>query len=153
MKTPSLFLALLALSSNHQNTAFAPRVNFASQPRFSSLCSFNNDGDRADRLQKLGIDAQEIERSNKGGDIEEPKVRVDLVDNIDATVRRFCGSRNARENTPSEVYHIRTHNSHFAKTITAIGFGLIAFNFLVLANMGDGGLGGVVATIINKLNE
>uniref|UniRef100_A0A7S3PYA2 Uncharacterized protein n=1 Tax=Chaetoceros debilis TaxID=122233 RepID=A0A7S3PYA2_9STRA len=36
-----------------------------------------------------------------------------------------------------------------ATTITTIGFGLIAFNFFVLANMGDGGIAGFVATIIN----
>jgi hypothetical protein len=34
-------------------------------------------------------------------------------------------------------------------TLTAVGFGLIAFNFFVLANSGDGGIGGVVARIIN----
>jgi hypothetical protein len=34
-------------------------------------------------------------------------------------------------------------------TLTAIGFGLIAFNFFVLANAGDGGISGVVARIIN----
>mmetsp|Transcript_18140 Transcript_18140/g.25156 ORF Transcript_18140/g.25156 Transcript_18140/m.25156 type:complete len:133 (-) Transcript_18140:119-517(-) len=34
-------------------------------------------------------------------------------------------------------------------TITAIGFGLIALNFLVFANMGDGGIGGIIARIIN----
>eukprot|EP00551_Chaetoceros_affinis_P000192 CAMPEP_0203644728 /NCGR_PEP_ID=MMETSP0088-20131115/10085_1 /ASSEMBLY_ACC=CAM_ASM_001087 /TAXON_ID=426623 /ORGANISM="Chaetoceros affinis, Strain CCMP159" /LENGTH=72 /DNA_ID=CAMNT_0050501317 /DNA_START=305 /DNA_END=523 /DNA_ORIENTATION=+ len=34
-------------------------------------------------------------------------------------------------------------------TLTAVGFGLIAFNFLVFANMGDVGLGGMVARIIN----
>lgn len=36
-----------------------------------------------------------------------------------------------------------------AVTLTAVGFGLIALNFLVFANMGDGGIAGVVATIIN----
>ncbi|KAL7534695.1 hypothetical protein ACHAXR_009515 [Thalassiosira sp. AJA248-18] len=36
-----------------------------------------------------------------------------------------------------------------AFTLTAVGFGLIAFNFLVLGNMGDMGVGGVVARIIN----
>jgi len=36
-----------------------------------------------------------------------------------------------------------------AATLTAVGFGLIAFNFLVLANMGDGGIGGIIATFIN----
>ncbi|KAL7550371.1 hypothetical protein ACHAWF_015719, partial [Thalassiosira exigua] len=36
-----------------------------------------------------------------------------------------------------------------AFTLTAVGFGLIAFNFLVLANMGDVGLAGIVARIMN----
>jgi len=34
-------------------------------------------------------------------------------------------------------------------TLTAIGFGLIAFNFFVLGNSGDGGLGGIIARFIN----
>lgn len=34
-------------------------------------------------------------------------------------------------------------------TLTAIGFALIAFNFFVFANMGDGGIGGIVARLIN----
>jgi hypothetical protein len=38
-------------------------------------------------------------------------------------------------------------------TLTAIGFGLIAFNFFVLANAGDGGISGVVARIINFLDQ
>jgi len=38
-------------------------------------------------------------------------------------------------------------------TLTAVGFGLIAFNFLVLANLGDGGVGGLVATVINTLKQ
>mmetsp|Transcript_24647 Transcript_24647/g.51279 ORF Transcript_24647/g.51279 Transcript_24647/m.51279 type:complete len:131 (+) Transcript_24647:53-445(+) len=37
--------------------------------------------------------------------------------------------------------------------LTAIGFGLIALNFFVLANLGDGGIAGVVATIINTMNQ
>jgi hypothetical protein len=40
-----------------------------------------------------------------------------------------------------------------AATLTAVGFGLIAFNFFVLANLGDGGIAGTVATILNKLKE
>lgn len=36
-------------------------------------------------------------------------------------------------------------------TLTAVGFALIAFNFLVFANMGDAGIGGIVARIINAL--
>ena len=54
---------------------------------------------------------------------EQPNVRVDLVDDVDSV------------------------------TLTAVGFGLIALNFLVLANLGDGGIGGVVATIINTLKD
>ena len=38
-------------------------------------------------------------------------------------------------------------------TLTAIGFSAIAFNFFVLANGGDGGIGGVVATMINSWNN
>jgi hypothetical protein len=40
-----------------------------------------------------------------------------------------------------------------AATLTAVGFGLIAFNFFVLANLGDGGIAGTVATILNMLKE
>lgn len=36
-------------------------------------------------------------------------------------------------------------------TLTAIGFAAIAFNFFVLANSGDGGIAGVLATIINTI--
>jgi hypothetical protein len=34
-------------------------------------------------------------------------------------------------------------------TLTAIGFAAIAINFIIFANMGDAGLGGFVARIIN----
>jgi hypothetical protein len=51
------------------------------------------------------------------------QVRVDIVDGIDAA------------------------------TLTAVGFGLIALNFFVFANMGDGGIAGVVATFINTVNN
>lgn len=34
-------------------------------------------------------------------------------------------------------------------TITALGFGLIAMNFLIFANMGSGGIAGILARIIN----
>ena len=34
-------------------------------------------------------------------------------------------------------------------TLTALGFGLIACNFLIFANMGDGGIAGVVASFMN----
>lgn len=80
----------------------------------------DSDEDSQSRLRDLGFSDDEISRSRRNPDKEERKVRVDMVDNIDAT------------------------------TLTAVGFAAIAFNFFVLANMGDGGIGGVVATIINS---
>lgn len=56
-------------------------------------------------------------------DEDERNVRVDLVEDVDSV------------------------------TLTAVGFALIAFNFFVLANLGDGGIAGFVATIINTLNQ
>lgn len=47
------------------------------------------------------------------------------------------------DNTRVDIFEVD------AFTLTSIGFGLIAFNFLVLANMGDIGIGGFVARIMN----
>lgn len=81
----------------------------------------DNNSDGNSRLRDLGYSNDEIKRSiPKPVKKAERKVRIDMVQNIDAA------------------------------TLTAIGFGAIAFNFFVLANMGDGGIGGVVATIINS---
>ena len=81
----------------------------------------DNNSDGNSRLRDLGYSDDEIKRSMpKPVKKAERKVRIDMVENIDAA------------------------------TLTAIGFGAIAFNFFVLANMGDGGIGGVVATIINS---
>ncbi len=80
-----------------------------------------SDGDdNRPSVQDLGFSDAEIQRSQREPEREKPKVRVDMVDNVDAT------------------------------TLTALGFAAIAFNFFVLANMGDGGIGGLVATIINS---
>ena len=76
-----------------------------------------------DKLRVLGYSEDEIRRSRKESDTEEVKVRVDMVDDVDAV------------------------------SLTAIGFGLIALNFFVFANMGDGGIAGLVASIINTLNQ
>lgn len=92
----------------------------------SSLFLADDDNNREERgstsrLKDLGYTEDEIRRSSAINTDQQPqKVRVDLVDDIDSV------------------------------TLTAIGFGLIAFNFLVLANLGDGGIAGVVATIINS---
>lgn len=90
----------------------------------------NDDDDDGDNnntsrrsLRELGYSDDEIERSIRKSDSttnkEQIKVRVDLIDDIDPV------------------------------TLSAIGFGLIALNFFVFANMGDGGIGGIVAYIIN----
>lgn len=72
-------------------------------------------------MAKLGFTEEELARSTnkKNQDVPQQKVRVDLLPNVDAA------------------------------TLTAVGFAAIAFNFFVLANLGDGGIGGFVATIIN----
>lgn len=38
-------------------------------------------------------------------------------------------------------------------TLTAIGFALIAFNFFIFANLGDGGIAGTIASLINLSNS
>ena len=84
----------------------------------------NNNTNRRS-LRELGYSDDEIKRSTRKSDTnankEQIKVRIDLIDNIDPV------------------------------TLSAIGFGLIALNFFVFANMGDGGIGGIVAYIINVL--
>lgn len=83
----------------------------------------NRDDDNYDskgRLRDLGYSDDEIERSMRKPAKKKQKVRVDMLGSVDAS------------------------------TLTAVGFGLIAFNFFVLANLGDGGIGGIVATIINS---
>ena len=60
--------------------------------------------------------------------------------------RQPSASALSKENVPVQVNLLPDVD---AVTLTAVGFGLIAFNFFVLANSGDGGLAGAVATIIN----
>jgi len=83
----------------------------------------NNTSSDEDRLRALGYSEDEIRRSKQKDASPPQKVRVDVVNDIDAT------------------------------TLTFLGFGLIAFNFFVLANSGDGGIAGVVATIINTMRN
>lgn len=82
--------------------------------------SDNDNNDGKTRLRDLGFTDDEIERSLRKPVKGRKQVRVDMMDNVDAS------------------------------TLTAVGFALIAFNFFVLANLGDGGIGGIVATIINS---
>mmetsp|Transcript_14516 Transcript_14516/g.32646 ORF Transcript_14516/g.32646 Transcript_14516/m.32646 type:complete len:146 (+) Transcript_14516:218-655(+) len=134
----SMMLVVLSIVPEHSSTdAFLPRSGsistvvpssgriWPSPPTNSNvggvvMLMLDRNDDNKSRLRDLGYSDDEIERSTRTPPKEQRKVRVDMVDNVDAA------------------------------TLTAVGFGLIAFNFFVLANMGDGGIGGIVATIINS---
>ncbi len=79
-----------------------------------------------DRLTQLGYSTDEIERTklssqrSKSSSSSSPQLKVSV--------------------TQFEVDPV---------TITALGFGLIAMNFLVFANMGSGGIAGILASIMN----
>ncbi|KAL3805051.1 hypothetical protein HJC23_003279 [Cyclotella cryptica] len=72
---------------------------------------------------QLPVTLPSVELSMAMNDDDDKNVNVNLVEDVDAF------------------------------TLTAVGFGLIAFNFLVLANMGDAGLAGFVARIINTFSN
>jgi hypothetical protein len=86
-----------------------------------TLLRSSSQDDQEEKLNKLGFTPQELQSSSRRDVASkgEENVNVNLVENIDAV------------------------------TLTAVGFGLIALNFFVFANLGDGGIGGVVASIIN----
>jgi len=134
MPSLKLFVAYLLLlvvlsAGGIQAFAVAPRTSKAPA---TSRCSMgiafrstpsDNNENGDSKLSKLGYSEKEIQRSRDEGDQEEVKVNVNLLPDVDAV------------------------------TLTAIGFGLIAFNFFVLANSGDGGIAGAVATIINMSKQ
>ena len=91
-----------------------------------------------------------------GGDYEERKRERDLssLGFTDAEISRSDFRR--RSDSPDEGgTAVPPENVRVDKmdvdpvSITALGFGLIALNFFVLANLGDGGISGLVATMIN----
>jgi hypothetical protein len=55
----------------------------------------------------------------------------------------------SRDPVENEAVNVNLVENIDAVTLTAIGFGLVAFNFFILANVGDAGLGGIIASIIN----
>eukprot|EP00529_Nitzschia_sp_RCC80_P037551 CAMPEP_0113482246 /NCGR_PEP_ID=MMETSP0014_2-20120614/22820_1 /TAXON_ID=2857 /ORGANISM="Nitzschia sp." /LENGTH=155 /DNA_ID=CAMNT_0000375757 /DNA_START=29 /DNA_END=496 /DNA_ORIENTATION=+ /assembly_acc=CAM_ASM_000159 len=109
-----------AFTTIHTTQRPLPASSAAGTAKTVAFMSSDPD-DNNSKLKNLGFTDDEIRRSSTSvDDRQEPqKVRVDLVEKVDSV------------------------------TLTAIGFGLIAFNFFVLANMGDGGIAGVVARIIN----
>eukprot|EP00545_Synedropsis_sp_CCMP1620_P014784 CAMPEP_0119013180 /NCGR_PEP_ID=MMETSP1176-20130426/8100_1 /TAXON_ID=265551 /ORGANISM="Synedropsis recta cf, Strain CCMP1620" /LENGTH=125 /DNA_ID=CAMNT_0006966239 /DNA_START=29 /DNA_END=406 /DNA_ORIENTATION=- len=119
----SLLLLSLCLLSAH---AFAPPRFVVGKASFVSPLPMSSDDDeqqqRDERLAQLGYSNDEIERSARPTSTDTPnKVKVEVTEwDIDPL------------------------------TLTALGFGAIACNFFIFANMGDGGVGGIVATIMNK---
>ena len=91
------------------------------------LLQLANGGDNdKQKLSQLGFDEDSTSNDDDGSGVNtktEDGVRVDLLGDVDPL------------------------------TLTAVGFGLIAFNFFIFANMGDAGLSGVIATIINTINN
>jgi putative Ca2+/H+ antiporter (TMEM165/GDT1 family) len=85
------------------------------------LLRSSSQDDREEKLNELGFTPRELQSSSRRDVASkgEENVNVNLVESVDAV------------------------------TLTAVGFGLIALNFFVFANLGDGGIGGVVASIIN----
>lgn len=84
--------------------------------------SGNRDYDelKNDKLDKLGFDeSRGFDNGSLDSTAEDLNVNINLINDVDPV------------------------------TITALGFAAIAVNFLVFANMGDGGVGGLVARIIN----
>jgi hypothetical protein len=117
-------LGLLAALCATLSEAFVVRPQVLMNPPVISRSSpLRMSDNEEDRLRTMGYSEEEIQRSRKQPDQEEIKVRVDLVPDVDPL------------------------------SLTAVGFGLIALNFFVFANMGDGGIAGVLASIINTMNQ
>ena len=120
-------LAILSVSVHCFGVSRHSTTGRISRQAVRPLFDSSNQDDNADRLRALGYSEDEIRRSSSNANENVPqqpeKVRVDLVEDVDSF------------------------------SLTAIGFAAIALNFFVLANLGDGGIGGVVATIINTMNQ
>jgi hypothetical protein len=133
-----ILLASTALAQSFQSSVAAwvgrrgVRCSSALQPRRTiatgrtlrtppTLLGSSSQDDQEEKLNKLGFTPRELQSSSRrdAASKGEENVNVNLVENVDAA------------------------------TLTAVGFGLIALNFFVFANLGDGGIGGVVASIIN----
>jgi hypothetical protein len=102
---------------------FTPPVRHASSNRATALRSNADGGPEESKLSSLGFSEREIQRSRGSGDKEPIKVKVSIIPDVDPV------------------------------TLTAIGFSLIAINFFILGNLGDGGISGFVATIINMSKQ
>lgn len=115
----------------HHRGAFASSTGARCKVGASTTLLFSSpketDEERERRLARLGYTDEEIRRDKK---------------------------KNSSSSSPNDDLSVKVEEFEIdALTLTAVGFGLIAFNFFVLGNAGDGGLGGVVAKIINLSNQ
>jgi len=120
------FVAVVPSSTTKARTAAAP-LQHQLRPAPALSSSSGGAGDNKDdgvdnqkKLSQLGYSPAEIQRSrdaDKRDDDDEIRVNVNLLPDVDAV------------------------------TLTAVGFGLIAANFFIFANMGDGGIAGMGKSI------
>jgi hypothetical protein len=126
-RVPALLLIVFCLSIVEGYLTFkrfTPLVRHSSSNRAATALRANADGEPEEsKLSSLGFSEREIQRSRGNGDKEQIKVRVSIIPDVDPV------------------------------TLTAIGFSLIAINFFILGNLGDGGISGFVATIINMSKQ
>mmetsp|Transcript_6248 Transcript_6248/g.13721 ORF Transcript_6248/g.13721 Transcript_6248/m.13721 type:complete len:184 (+) Transcript_6248:79-630(+) len=114
-------------NSSKQSTSNNGRSASRLSTRMNLSSSDDEEQSRQDKLSALGYTESEISRSaGNAGRIDDP---TPPPGEQDVFVEEF------------EVD---------AATLTAVGFGLIALNFFVFANLGDGGIGGLVASLINS---
>jgi len=79
-----------------------------------------------------------------------PKVGIDTVSSRMPAYQLLHSSPNPFDEDPDVQVQTNIMNNLDPVTICLIGLAAIAFNFFVLANMGDGGIGGIVARFINE---
>jgi hypothetical protein len=105
--------------SDKQRNFLLSKTNLIELSTFSKVASIKNGCSITSSYKKHYEKETQLALARRDNDPENINVNVNEIGNIDAV------------------------------TLTAVGFGLIAFNFLIFANMGDVGIGGLVARIIN----
>ena len=124
LKTTNSFTPSFQYNSHVTTTCSSCVVTKQQQRNQISRLNLSDGNDQDDKLAKLGFSEDEIRRSRmESTEKEEVNVNVNVVEDVDPF------------------------------TLTAVGFGLIALNFFVFANVGDGGIAGLVATVINTMRQ
>lgn len=124
LKTTNSFTPSFQYKAHVTTTCSSCVVTKQQQRNQISRLNLSDGNDQDDKLAKLGFSEDEIRRSRmESTEKEEVNVNVNVVEDVDPF------------------------------TLTAVGFGLIALNFFVFANVGDGGIAGLVATVINTMRQ